>query len=81
MKCISYCFLIIIIKLEVWTIAPRLGLGRETMVCAVCLSIFLLELRGQQDDMPVRQSGSGLLFIYWQLLTYYVPHAYINTLR
>ena len=34
--------LIIIIKLEVWTIAYCLGLGRhETMVSAVCLSIFL----------------------------------------
>ena len=34
--------LIIIIKSEVWTIAYCLGLGNETMVCAVCLSIFLL---------------------------------------
>ena len=33
--------LIIIIKLEVWTITHCLGLGHETMVCAVCLSIFL----------------------------------------
>ena len=33
--------LIIIIKSEVWTIAHCLGLGHETMVCAVCLSIFL----------------------------------------
>ena len=32
---------IIIIKSEVWTIAHCLGLGHETMVCAVCLSIFL----------------------------------------
>ena len=34
--------LIIIIKSEVWTITQFLGLGHETMVCAVCLSIFLL---------------------------------------
>ena len=34
--------LIIIIKSEVWTITHCLGLGHETMVCAVCLSIFLL---------------------------------------
>ena len=34
--------LIIIIKSEVWTIAHCLGLGHETMVCAVCLSILLL---------------------------------------
>ena len=33
--------LIIIIKSEVWTIIHCLGLGHETMVCAVCLSIFL----------------------------------------
>ena len=33
--------LIIIIKSEVWTITHCLGLGHETVVCAVCLSIFL----------------------------------------
>ena len=33
--------LIIIIKSEVWNITHCLGLGRETMVPAVCLSIFL----------------------------------------
>ena len=33
--------LIIIIKSEVWTITHYLGLGHETMICAVCLSIFL----------------------------------------
>ena len=33
--------LIIIIKPEVWTIIHCLGLGHETMVCAVCLFIFL----------------------------------------
>ena len=32
--------LIIIIKTEIWTITHCLGLGHETMVCAVCLSIF-----------------------------------------
>ena len=32
--------LIIIIKSEVWTTTHCLGLGHETMVCAVCLSIF-----------------------------------------
>ena len=34
--------LIIIIKSEVWTITHCLGLGHGIMVCAVCLSIFLL---------------------------------------
>ena len=33
--------LIIIIKSEVWTITHCLGLGHETMVCAVCISLFL----------------------------------------
>ena len=33
--------LIIIIKSEVWTITHCLGLGHETIACAVCLSIFL----------------------------------------
>ena len=36
--------LIIIIKSEVWTVTHCLGLGHETMVCAVCLSIFLSNL-------------------------------------
>ena len=34
--------LIIIIKSEVWPITHRLGLGHETMVYVVCLSVFLL---------------------------------------
>ena len=34
-------YIIIIIKSEVWTITHCLGLGHETMVSAVCLSIFL----------------------------------------
>ena len=34
--------LIIIIKSEVWTITHCLGLGHETLVSTVCLSIFLL---------------------------------------
>ena len=34
--------LIIIIKSKVWTITHCLGLGHETMVSAVCLSIFLV---------------------------------------
>ena len=33
--------LIIIIKSEVWTIIHCLGLGHETKVCTVCLSIFV----------------------------------------
>ena len=37
--------LVIIIKSEVWTITHCLGLGHETMVCAVCLSIFFWHVR------------------------------------
>ena len=36
----THC-LFIIIKSEVWTIIHCLGLGHETMVCALCLSILL----------------------------------------
>ena len=39
-----YFCLVIIIKSEVWTISHCFGLGHETMVCAVCLSIFLFFL-------------------------------------
>ena len=34
-------YLIVIIKSKVWTITHCLGLGHETMVCAVCDSVFL----------------------------------------
>ena len=40
-------FLIIIIKSEVWTITHCLGLGHETMVCVVCLSISLWSHKSQ----------------------------------
>ena len=58
--------LIIIIKSEVWTITHCLGLGHETMVCVVCLSILLRMthftiihsifpyLRNTTDDMTNR---------------------------
>ena len=36
-----YILYLIIIKSEVWTITHCVGLGHETMVSAVCLSIFL----------------------------------------
>ena len=39
--CLIIIIIIIIIKSKVWTITHCLGLGHETMVCAVCLSIFL----------------------------------------
>ena len=34
----------IIIESEVWTITHCLGLGHETMVCAVCISVFLTNM-------------------------------------
>ena len=36
-----YLIIIIIIKSEVWNMCHCLWLGHETMVCAVCLSMFL----------------------------------------
>ena len=36
--CVLY---LIIIKSEVWTISCSLELGHETMICAVCLAMFL----------------------------------------
>ena len=38
---VAWIILFIIIKSEVWSIIHCLVLGHETMVCAVCLSIFL----------------------------------------
>ena len=37
--------LIITINSEVWTFTHYLGLGHETMVCAVCFSVFLTKLQ------------------------------------
>ena len=47
---IRVLYLIIIIKTEVWLICHYLGLGHETMVCAVCLFIFFFELLPQYRD-------------------------------
>ena len=48
--------LIIIIQSEVWTITHCLRLGHETMVCAVCLSVFLL------SDSYVKSTFSTRIF-------------------
>ena len=54
--------LIIIIKSEVWTATYCLGLGHETMVCSVCLSLFYL------NCYPRIYSKSSLYFAgYWFL--------------
>ena len=57
--------LIIIIKSEVWAIILCLGLGHETMVCAVCLSIFLSEVCLQIHRKPFARSEARK----WQLFS------------
>ena len=49
--------IIIIIKSEVWTITHCLGLGHETMVWAVCLSIFLLSMMTSSNGNIFRDTG------------------------
>ena len=44
--------LIIIIKPEVWIINHCLGLGHETMVCAVCLTMFLWNVFSKYHTKP-----------------------------
>ena len=69
--------LIIIIKSEVWTITHCLGLGHETMVCAVCFSIFLSDQHNAFQNSS-KQTDNIVLFllrlchkilIYWFFLT------------
>ena len=54
---------IIIIESEVWNITHCLGLGYETMVCAVCISIFLERrdgwLKKAQKLNPIWVHGRG----------------------
>ena len=52
---IRILYLVIIIKSEVWPICHCLGLGYETMVCAVCLSIFLCSHFNRTDTEWQRQ--------------------------
>ena len=47
--------LIIITKTEVWTITHCLGLGHETMVFAVCLSIFLWVVTNQPQCYSIEK--------------------------
>ena len=61
--------LIIIIKSEVWTITHCLGLGHETMVCAVCLSILLWIC-----DMAVLLRGT---FVSW----WYLPRIWPSDMQ
>ena len=73
--------LIIIIKSEVWTITHCLGLGHETMVCAVCLSIFfLIHLAfvsySSNDLLSDSCFHLSTLLNYWHAHTN--THTYIN---
>ena len=54
--------LIIIIKSEVWTITHCLGLGHETMVSAVCLSIFFFQSVNQILSVSSRYLNSPKCF-------------------
>ena len=51
--------LIIIIKSEVWTITHCLGLGHETMVCAVCLSVFFHAKNRDGEKRHSKQTETG----------------------
>ena len=57
-----FCLIIIIIKSEVWTISHCLMWGHETMVYAVCLSIFLLH-RFEQLTSCLQKDGKNKLCI------------------
>ena len=74
--------LIIIIKSEVWTITRCLGLGHETMVSAVCLSIFLYHLPGQCDFLVVASCVCHVhLFVHGFLHLHTRPYWQVRTDR
>ena len=57
--------LIIIIKSEVWTITHCSGLGHETMVPAVCLSIFLeVSMQCFRHKMSWKDTKECCIYIY-----------------
>ena len=62
-KCVLH--LIIIIKPEVWTINHCLGLGHETMVCAVCLTMFLwvMNIFFQSPELEWTNSTNATLYM------------------
>ena len=63
-------YLIIIIESELWTITHCLGLGRETMVCAVCLSVFLRQNYTKMFS-PWKYSVYSLCYVCkWQMVIY-----------
>ena len=60
-ECVLY--LIIIIKSEVWFINHCLGLGHETMVCAVCLTMFLSLYFYRGNDSCLSVSSQNHTFL------------------
>ena len=70
-------------QIEIWTITHCLGLGHETMVCAVCLAIFLwhpsLDVQcpcGHYSPQPETHNGLSILFI----ITTNSDNAYVHIL-
>ena len=60
-----YILCLIIIKSEVWTISHCLGSGYETMVCAVCLSIFLWRISNPQLYVQIPNLYSDGFVYHW----------------
>ena len=54
-----YFILFFIIKSEVWIVNHCLGLGHETMVCAVCLTMFLWTVYGEQYIYELQLTYAG----------------------
>ena len=66
---------IIIIKSEVWIITHCLGLAHETMVCAVCLSIFLVTMLLNLKDcmFPINKIRHVNMLVKYWVLSFSVP--------
>ena len=61
--------LIMIIKPEVWTITLCLGLGHETMVCTVCLSIVLWYIfHTRMEDEDICRLKMAAISVVWASL-------------
>ena len=67
--------LIIIIKTEAWIIIYCLGLGHETMVCTVCVSIFLYWR--EQHDIILLHFVHGMGIIWCENVSYHCLLIYI----
>ena len=72
--------LIIIIKSEAWTITHCLGLGHETMVSAVCFSIFLSKTL-TIGNMYRPPHGNNNNKKYWEVYRRNISNYWYNTKR